>query len=104
MSVATITYSHDGYLRTPCPSWCHTDSCDGTVHSSAPAYVDKPEITDGLALNVEQYADEAEPYISLEDACARRQDKFTADQAERLAHALLDQAKILRAHAVGAGR
>lgn len=98
MTAATLTYSWDGRLQTSCPSWCDTSNCDGTAHVSEQAEMGTLRQRSPLSVCVAQFADEAEPYISLEDAHGRRQDKFTADEAERLAHALLDHAKILRAH------
>lgn len=104
MTAPTLTYSHDGYLQTPCPSWCDSSICDGTVHVSEQAGISTRQHAYPLMLLVGQAAAEAEPYISLEDAHGRRRDQFTADEAERLGNALLDRAKILRAHAAEAGR
>jgi hypothetical protein len=104
MTAPTINYTHDGCLQTPCPDWCDTDSCDGSVHCSEAIEIGMRQYAYPLALTVEQYADDAEPYLSLEDAWGRRHDKFSADEAERLGHALLNYTKILRAHAEAAGR
>lgn len=103
MTAPTLAYSWDGYLQTPCPSWCW-HGCDGTLHGSAPAHIAVQCHPHPMVINVIQPTDEAEPKISLVDSQCVREDRLTADEAEHLAHVLLDHVKIVRAHAAEAGR
>jgi len=100
MIAPTLTHSWDGYVQTPCPIWCDDEgTCDGTVHVSGNIDVNVACHLHPLSITVVQGADEAEPYISLVDGSARREDKLTADEAEHLANLLRGHARILRMHA-----
>lgn len=98
MTAPTIGHTWDGHLQTPCPSWCW-HGCDGTLHGSDAVSVHVKRHAFPLTINIVHPATEAEAYISLVDAHNRREDQFTADEAEHLANILLNHTKILRAHA-----
>lgn len=99
MTAPTLTYSWDGYVKTPCLPWC-SDICDGTSHGSDPVDINVKCHVHPLTINVVQPTTEAEPKITLIDGHEHRVDEFTATEAEHLANLLLDHAKIIR----GAGR
>lgn len=95
VQAAQFTWTHDGHLRTPCHQWCSIH-CDGTAHASEGVDVDL-KYRGQLLLNVVQPTSERYPTITIEDQRGERRDSLTPDQAERLAHVLLDHAKIARA-------
>lgn len=105
MSDPTFTWTEDGCLRTPCPSWCW-HGCDGTAHSSesVSAHQGRRPFGEELMVCVVQPTHERYPSISLVDSQNEREDSLTADEAEHLANVLLDHVKILRAHAQEATR